>query len=405
MLAVFVLAFAHFWVRTTPVRFANTDDLVFQDISDRNLSADFTVSNAQGQARFYFASPLFRPALVTLYGVPQPWLFSLLRTAALFAQIGLAGWLVARVTRNSAQGAAFALLFLGTLHIPPTFYPVLSYPCNWLGFCAVLAAVHCHLTYLRRPNPLPAVFTGVFFLLGCQMHEIFIFCLPLFLLLGEPQAGAGWPGRLRAAFAPLTAASGYTAVYLLFARQFPSTYDGTQFSPDLGAAVQVVMRQMVGIIPGFELVVQRLQSEASGPLFREAGAIGRTLLTTPASDLLLGLTEAAALTSLLACAARQAHPSVRRWPWLLACAILLNLPVAFSSKYQVFIFHRQFPYVYAFYASFAVYLVLTGAAIGLLHRAGGWLSLTIVGLLSAALCFSAMASNHQVLLWLQQTYN
>ena len=138
---IFALGFVHFWVRTTPVRLANPDDAVIQDIADTNRLELFARGNALDQARFHFATPLWGYTLTAPYKVHSPAAFSLLRALAWFAPFGLAGWLVARATRNPAWGAAVAFGLMSLLHIPPTFYAVLSYPPFWVGFCGVLAAL------------------------------------------------------------------------------------------------------------------------------------------------------------------------------------------------------------------------------------------------------------------------
>lgn len=406
---IFALGFVHFWVRTTPVRLANPDDAVIQDIADTNRLELFARGNALDQARFHFATPLWGYTLTAPYKVHSPAAFSLLRALAWFAQFGLAGWLVARATRNPAWGAAVAFGLMSLLHIPPTFYAVLSYPPFWVGFCGVLAALHCHLSYLRRPGLLPGLLTGAFFLLGYLMNEVFVLFLPAFFALSWLQPLPARTGRLRANLAPLTVVLAYVGVYLFFSRQFSSNYEGTQFSPDLKSAAQVVARQMLGILPGFELVFNRIAPGEIGPHLRDAGQIRQTLSLTPWPDVLLGLTEGLALTGLLARCARETGAVVRHWPWILVFAAGLNLPIAFSLKYQVFIFHRSFPYVYAFYSYF--FLGLAGVA------ATAWLGqrlenyslrpwfLGALGVVTVTLCLSAMASNHRVLQILLQKYN
>jgi hypothetical protein len=393
-----------------PARLANLDDLVFQKLADEDTTEVFMVENATSQARFYFCTPLFGAALSGLYEIRTPWLFSLLRTVALFAQIGLAGWLLARVTAVPALGAALGLLILATLHVPLTYYPVLSYPFDWLGFIAVLGALHFHLSYVRRPSALAGCVAAVLFLLACLMHEIFVLFFPLFAAVSWLQPAGHWAGRLRATLGPLVVAGAYGSVHVLFSRQFPSTYDGTQFSFDPVPAAQVVIRQMIGILPGFELLVHRLAERGTtGPLFREGSMILGTLGNLRPWEYLLALGEAATLTGLLLHSARMIPQLMRFWPWSLVFAAWLNVPIAFSAKYQVFILHREFPYAYAFYSSFFLGLTLVGAGTQLLHWLSGRLDARalagLAGLALLALCLSALASNHRVFQFLAQKYN
>jgi hypothetical protein len=406
---VFALGFVHFWVRTTPVRLANPDDIAFQGLVDQNQVADFTSRCALDQGRFYFESPVFGCLFSAHYKIHQPWLYSLIRAVALFTQIGLAGWLLARVTRRPAWGATLALFILGTLHFPLTFYPVLSYPNFWIGFTAVLISLHLHLTYIHRPGLVAGILTGAFLLLAGLMHEFFVVFLPCFLALAWLRPVPGRSGRLRANLAPLVTAAGYAVVFVLFAREFPTTYAGTQFSPDPVAAGQVVVRQMAGIIPGFELLVQRLPPGTRGPLSRSWPDVLQTVAGIPWPDLLLGLVEAATLTGLLLHSARHPPPLLHRWPWALGFAAYLNLPIAFSRKYQIFILHREFPYAYAFYSSIFLSFALIATGDWCLQRLSGPLDHRLLhgllGLLTAALCLSAMASNYRILQILLQRYN
>jgi hypothetical protein len=407
---VCALAFLHFWISTMPVRFSNNDDLVFQKLADEDTTHVFMVDNAASQARFYFCTPLFGVALSGLYEISTPWLFSFLRTAAIFAQIGLAGWLLARVTAVPALGAALGLMILATHHVPLTYYPVLSYPFDWLGCIAALGALHFHLSYVRKPAALAGCGAAVLFLIACLMHEIFVLFFPLFMAVSWLQPGGNWAIKLRATLGPVVVAAAYVSVHALFSRQFPSTYDGTQFSFNPIPAGQVVIRQLIGIVPGFELVVHRLsERNTTGPLFREIPAILETLRNLRPWDYVLGLLEAITLSALLLHAARTIPPLMRLWPWGLALAAWFNVPIAFSVKYQVFILHREFPYAYAFYSFFFLCLAILGATTQGLHWAAGRLEprvlAGIVGLGAALVCLSALASNQRVFQVLVEKYN
>jgi hypothetical protein len=407
--AVFALGFLQFWIRTTPVRLATTDDVAFQEIADAETSDGWSTQNAISQARFYYATPMFGYALTRLYEIREPWRFSLLRAGALFLQIGLAGGLLARVVHSPAWGATLAFFLLGALQVPHTFYPILSYPVDWIGFGAGLIALHCHQSHLARSTFWTGILTGAFFLLACLMHEIFVLLLPAFLLLSRLHPASGGTHRWRANLAPLVTATSYVALYLLFLRNFPTTYGGTQFSPDLVLAGKVILRQFIGILPGFELVVRRLDPHTSGPFFRDGADIARTLLGLPWPDLLLGLLEAGTLTGLLLHCARSAPSLIRWWPWALGFGVLFNLPIAFSAKHQVFILHREFPYAYAFYASFFLasgFLAVLVWILRQLPRQGrDPVTAGLLGLACTALCLSTLSSNQHVLQVLRQKFN
>lgn len=402
---LFAIGFVLFWVRTTPVRLANSDDVDFQKITSSGIAEKWITENALTQGRFYQATPVFVSVLTAPYKIVQPWAFSFLRTAAFFGQVGLAAWLLARVTGNPAWGATLALTILCTLHIPLTYYLLLSYPFDWLGFCAVLAALHFHYSHLARPRLGTGVLTGVCFLTGCLMHEIFVLFLPLFAALTWLRGDRRW---IRANLAPLTVAFAYAFVYLLFARLHPTTYQGTQFSFNLVAAFQVVVRQIVGNVPGFELIVGRLYGDAV-PLLRSGEEVIHTLLAVPRLDLLVGLVEASAATGLLLHAVRQPPVLVRGWPWAAGFAVFLNLPLAFSAKYHVFILCREFPYAYVFYSFFFMVLAFLSLVVWVAQlpvvRNHGRILGGLAGSMILAASISAAASNHRVLQILTQRFN
>ncbi len=406
---VLLLNFGHFWWTTIPVRFANPDDIAFQTATGHGNRERFLTDNARAQGRFYFATPVFRYAFFRLYDVRQPWLFSLLRTLAYGVQVGLAAWLAGRVMQSAVIGVTVALFIVGTLHIPDTFFNLLSYPAFWLGFAALLGALHCHYTGLRHPGPFAGMMTAILFLLAALMNEVFLVYLPLFFALSLLQQKSAWPRQLRANIGPLTVAAGFVAVYLLFAKEFPSAYAGTKFSPDFIAATKVVLRQMIGIIPGFELLVNRLPVMTSGPLLRGFPGITATLAAVTWPDVLLGLSTALTLIFAFNRCLRSPIPRARLWPWALGFACLANLPIAFTTKYQIFIFHREFPYAYAYYSFYFLGLAVIGALVCLDQHiqsaTGRRLLIGAFALMATAACYSAVASNRRILEILQHRYN
>jgi hypothetical protein len=174
-------------------------------------------------------------------------------------------------------------------------------------------------------------------------------------------------------------------------------------------AAKVVLRQMVGIIPGFELLVNRPPAETAGPLFRRVSEVTASLAGVPWPDALLGLGTALALTTAYAGCLRTPLPRSRLWPWALGFAGLANLPIAFSAKYQVFILHREYPYAYAYYsfyfAGVAAMAGLVWLGQGVAAGRGRHLLVGAFGLGSMILGFSALASNRRVLQLLLQKYN
>ena len=409
LLLVLAASFLHFWIHTSPVRLATSDDVAFQEVADQSQAADYLAVNARGQARFFYSTPIYRYALFSPYEVRNAWTFGLLRAVGYFAQIGLVAWLAARVMQSATFGAIVALLLVGTLHLPLTFYLVLSFPPSWIGFSALLGALHCHHTYLRRPAGWSGLMTGGLFLLAVLMHDVFIIFLPVFFALAWLQRKTGLPSLVRWNVGPATVAVAYVGVHRYFAREFPSAYAGTQFSPDFVVAAKVLVRQLIGVTPGFELLVNRVPADTTGPLFRDLPAIRETLGTLAWADGLLALVTALALAGALNFCLCAPLPRARLWPWALGCACLANLPIALSAKYQVFILHREYPYGYAWFSFCFLGLASAGALIhfgqrlpaGRLRR---WFSTGICAGVFL-LCLSALASNHRVLQILRERYN
>jgi len=181
--------------------------------------------------------------------------------------------LAARVMQSAAFGALVSLLLAGTLHIPATFFLVLSFPPAWIGFAALLGALHCHLTYLRRPGLASGLLTGTLYLLAALMHDVFIVYLPLFVALSwlqEKTARVSFaatkpdsPGGRAGLLWPCIAAS---------PGNFRRATRARQFYLDALVAAKVLLRQLIGIVPGFELLVHRLPADTTGPLFRPLSA-------------------------------------------------------------------------------------------------------------------------------------
>jgi hypothetical protein len=397
-------SFVSFWARTVPVRLANPDDVDFQQLVDAGQLAADSTAKALHQGRFYPATPLFPPLLTLPYSIREPWTFSLLRAVAFFLQAGLTGALIGRVARSAAAGAATSLLIVVTLHFPPTFYPVLSYPPAGLGFIAILVALHAHLTAARGGAAPWRALAGVALLVACLCLDLYIVLLPGFAVLSYLAGARTWRSLAREQFVIGATALAYLIAYAWFAHVHPSHYQGTRLSLTPGPAGGVLLRQFIGILPGFELVVNRIAECAVGPLFRPATEVVALLRANTLADAALsagaGLACARLLTGVGPWRAARAGAAL-----LLAAAIGLNLPIAFAEKYQVFIYHRQFPYEYAFHAS----CLLAGAVVVLLGgvhaaRRRRWLACG-TGLAAAAACFSAQASNRHVLASLQQTYN
>lgn len=403
---VLLLSFGHFWWQTTPVRLANPDDLAFQQVVTAGGAESYMVGNALSQGRFYFGTPLYHHLLLSPYALEAPWAFGLFRAVLFFLQAGLLGWLGGRMLRNGFVGVAITLLVVASLHLPRTFFPVLSYPAMGLGFSALLGALHCHLSYVRSHRHWSGACAAILFLFSCLSLELFVVLVPLFLAMSLDAGGRSYGSMLRDNMGVLIAAAAYCVVYLGFVWEFPSTYSGTRLSFDPVAGLGVLIRQVVGVVPGFELAVNRLQPGSNSDLFRPTAEIAMALGHTPPMDFVLGTAQAVAIVWLVVLGTQSRVVPARYWVSLVGFAFVVNVPIAVSAKYQVFIFHRQYPYIYGFYS----FCLLSWALVALVAWCAGrsgrirqW-SLAIFGVTVLSFCLTAKSSNSQVLAELAETY-
>jgi hypothetical protein len=392
--------------QSADVRFSNTDDVAFETAARSGRAEQYLINNAESQARFYFATPVYRHLLLSPYCIESPLVFSGVRGVLFYVQAGLLGWLAARLWGNAPLGAAVSFLIVSTLHIPATFFPVLSYFAMSAGFVALLIALHSYLSWLRRGSPFAAVLAAVSLLFSCLSLELFALFLPAFAFLAWTERGQKWSSAVAALLAPAVVVVLFLATYAAFAREFRSSYPGTQITFDPAAAAGILFRQLVGVIPGFEMVVHRLPEGHSGPLFRPLAEILADI-SMGGEELCIGLAHGILTVWLIRAAWRKrSRPIASDWPALIILGMLANLPLLFSVKYQTFIFQRQFPYIYAFYSfclfawAFAAIMVWLADYTPRLRRVlASAVSISII-----ALCVSAQLSNARTLAALKSKY-
>ncbi len=406
LLACFVLTFVAFVHQTTPVRVAHFDDTNANQLIQRDEMVGAMVPGAQLQGRFYLAAPgHFWP--YDIYRIDSPVAFATLRAALFFAEIGLLGWLCSRVSRNAALGWMVALFGIAALHLPPTFFAVLSYPTMAVGFISLLAGLHFHLSYLRRGSAISALFSGLLFLHAGFFLDLFMVFLPVFFALSWHEGRRSFRSLARSATAPITAAVAYVAAYALFAVIHPSTYAGTTWSLDPAATATSLLRQTLSVIPGYELFAHRTHPAGSGPWLKSAAEIRDVFATTPIWAWGLALLQGVSLWSLVVHAPRGRTVSFRVMAVALACALLANLPMSLTERYQIWAYRREFPYIYSFYTYCALVAFFAFAAQRLLARSTKTrpafsIAFAVLGL---ALFSSAAASNAHTLNLLRAWHN
>ncbi len=394
---------AQFLAVTMPVRLANVDDVISQILATSGDPIAYGLHHADSEARFYLLTPVYL-AGGHLYEITDAFTFSLIRTAALLLQVVLCAALVRRLMRDSAVGSALLVALLAALHLPTTHYAVLSYPDKWIGFSALLGGLHLHLSYLRRGRAAAAAVAGILFLAACLTSEAFLCYLPVFLGLARHE-GRTWPKAWRSLLAPATAAMGYTAVYVFFALWQKSEYGGTSFSPDILEALNCLFRQTAAAFPGFELAINRTYPDAVGSWHKSAATLGQAAAATAWHAYLLAAAQAAVFLVHLA---RSRAAAAVTWP-LLACTfavcLLPNLMISVTVKYQIWSWHRTWPYLYGFYVYASLLALLIFATVRYFSgRANPTLRLVLAGAWSL-LFASAKVSNTASLGLLRSWYN
>lgn len=185
---------------TRGVRLANSDDYFRQSlVNDGSISAHLLDEGA-AQGRFNFATPLYQVPWL-LYRIESPVGFSLARAALYFASITVTCIWLWRAVSNGHFALLFGLVAVAALHLPPGFYPVLSYPAMPLALTALAGAMLAQLRYARTGGFAPGATSGVMFLVACLLADVFLIYAPL--VVAQAWEGTeGTPKRNCAALSP-----------------------------------------------------------------------------------------------------------------------------------------------------------------------------------------------------------
>ncbi len=381
----------HFSILTEPIRFANSDDALYQRVVDAQKSWDHSMRVGRQQARFYM--PVAYGPIASLYSVRNPTLFSAIRASLLGLELLSGALLIAALTRSRGFALGVTLIFALTLPINLPFNLLLSYPQIGLGF--VLFTLTGAAALQERQSWLTCVVSAAGTLAACSVNEVFLVptLLGTALLLRNDR-------RVRPATAGIAlAVFGYLLVYFIFRYAHPSMYGGTEFSLNPAEYVHTLLCQIAGTLPGFELAVHRYGFDG-GATWKSPGQIAHLLTNISVTDLTLLVSGTALLLAILP----QIQP-VPRTLGVAAGSVLLAvsflLPLAGTIKYQIWTHLRQFPYAYALYTS---YFLLIGGFL-LWNRARERLNpgrprqlvTTALVLVIALASWAASASNENVL--------
>ena len=410
-LAAGLLFLGCFQMETWEVRFGNIDDVDYFTVFRSGTLLSYIEATARSEGRFF--QFWYQGFIELLNHIRSHFWFGLHRTVLVGGEFALGAWLLARLSGDNRLGWLFWVLGLGTLQIPPGFYPLLSYPPIGFGFIALLTAALAYDHALVDDQPRLSYAAAACFVASLLLHDIFVTFAPLFPLI----LLARHPRRFRENLSTLTPLAVGFAAYLViyfgyrWLRAAEHTYEGTAFSFDLVAWAMTWLRYTLSVAPGFELWFLRDLSPPA-PLLREwtsaAEFVGRELSFS-------GVAKAALLVVSVGWLIREPLPPTarRRVVALLAGACVLAalacVPIALTPKYHFWARHRQMPYVYSF---FTVYFGWVAAGAGLLALRGeaiqrpllNWkLGTALIAIFYAALC--AQITNPAVLRHLHEKYN
>jgi hypothetical protein len=358
---------------------------------------EFIHSWAAGEGRFYGVFGLGPIWVLDL--IRNPWLFNAARLGLDATALWLFGRLVLSVTRSADLVLLWALIWIGCLQIPPTFYGLLSYPQMSCGLIFILlASLEFWRSVASRPEACPWT-AGILFFLGVLFNEAFGVFVLLFPTLLAWRSAQGVPRASWRTLVPTTlAAVLYLAVYFGYrVTHVHPIYGGTQIGFDLRGAAEYLFRYGASSLPAFELVIDRNVHHPAFASVREVAArlSGANLWRVP-----WALAVGAGCARILANV---------RWPWpgrrtaafavaaSMAGILFLGVPMV-SIKYQIFAHLRQYPHAYNFVAVDFFWLSASAACLGLVSAlAPGSASRKSaacgLGLAFAAICMTAQITN------------
>ena len=136
-----------------------------------------------------------------------------------------------------------------------------------------------------------------------------------------------------------------------------SEFGGTRLSLDPFGVLNCLFRQTVGALPGLELAVNRTCPDTVGPWCKSASSPFRPAASTAWPAYLLAFTQAGVFAFHLF---RSRCAAATTWPLLAGTFVACLLPnplIGVTVEYQIWAWHRTWPYFCSSYV-FAVILAL-----------------------------------------------
>lgn len=389
-----------FFYETLDIRHANSDDIEFDSIVASGHVWEYSSSLAKSQGRFYM--PFAFGPINVLYSIKSRVVFSVFRAALLLLEILSFGVIAWRVTRSIHLAFAFMCFGLLLIQIPRTFYGLLSYPQAGVGLVLTALVVAVMLTGRSTES---GRICGTAAFASCCLNETFIAPL-MIIVLGNVYVKGRNMGQASTGVA--CGCSIFVIIYAIFRIKFGTSYSGTYFSFSMASAIKSILCQIGATAPGFELLINRTGFNG-GRFFKTIDQVFSILGNIDFSKIGLTAVGCIVLTFLIK---KALLPDINV---VLSKVILLGLagvscvvPMSFSEKYQVWVYQRQYPYVYSMHCWFFLILastLLTFKYLQVANLGARRIQLGVATSIFVILCISlaVSASNTYVLKGLEQS--
>ncbi len=241
-----------------PVMFGTRDDIRNYTLVRRGMLFDYAVIYAkQGRISQLWDYPLL--GFPFLLG--KVWFYKLVVFASYIFDIWCL-WLFTSRVSDKKTASICAMLMVSWSCMSNHHNLLVSYAfCHQIPIGLILLSLYWFDKWLSEKKTYHAILSGLFLLMSCMIYEAFVSSLLLFYLWAFSDESLQSKSFSKAIFTALkkislqiVVAMGYTIVYFLWRKVYPSSYDGTEF--DFSEPIQslsVLSQYSVGFFPVSEL--------------------------------------------------------------------------------------------------------------------------------------------------------
>ena len=241
-----------------PVMFATHDDMRNYTLVRRGMLLDNAVHSAK-QGRI---SHLWNHLLLGFpFLVGRVWFYKLVAFASYIFDIW-ALWLFTSRVSDKRTASLCAMLAVSWSCMSDHHNVLVAYAlCHQIPIGLLMLSLYLFDRWLSEKKIYQAIFSGLLLLMSCMIYEAFVSSLLLFYLWAFSSENLQDKSFSKAIFTALkkislqiVVAVGYTVVYFLWRRVYPSPYDGTEldFSEPI-QSLSVLTQYSVGFFPVSEL--------------------------------------------------------------------------------------------------------------------------------------------------------